>query len=79
MINNALKLANRNKNTLQNSKNAGCFKCLKVFETQTITEYTDQGETGLCPHCGYDSVIAENGFKVDEAYLRSVKDFLFKD
>jgi hypothetical protein len=50
-------LAFKNRNTLKDQ--SGCYYCLKTFETKQIKEWTDQGETALCPFCSVDSVVPE--------------------
>lgn len=55
----APKLAIRNKNTLQNCKKVGCYKCLKTFDPCEIKEYTDHGETAICPYCDTDAILPE--------------------
>jgi len=76
---NVIKLAMRNRIPLQNAKNAGCFHCLAVFLPQEVTEYTDQGETALCPKCGTDAVLPETVTPIDGAYLQAAKDSIFSD
>lgn len=34
-----------------------CFYCGKRFNPKEIKEWTDKGQTAICPHCGIDSVI----------------------
>ena len=34
-----------------------CFYCGKRFNPKEIKEWTDEGQTALCPYCGVDSVI----------------------
>jgi hypothetical protein len=38
----------------------GCFFCEEVFdpEKMSIREWTDRGQTALCPICGIDSVVS---------------------
>lgn len=35
----------------------GCYFCLTVFDGGTVAEWTDAGETALCPRCGIDAVL----------------------
>jgi hypothetical protein len=37
----------------------GCFYCLKTCNPSDVVEWTDGGETALCPHCGIDSLLPE--------------------
>jgi len=36
---------------------ASCFYCLKEFKRTSITKWTDNGETAICPHCNNDTVL----------------------
>ena len=51
------KCAIYNKKDIQQSDTCGCFYCKNIFYAGDITEWTDNGETAICPHCGVDSVI----------------------
>ena len=46
-----------NKNELEKTDICGCFYCKNIFYAVDITEWTDEGQTALCPYCGVDSVI----------------------
>jgi hypothetical protein len=46
-----------NKKDIDKSDTCGCFYCKKIFYSGDITEWTDEGQTAICPHCGVDSVI----------------------
>ena len=50
----------------------GCFYCESVFQGQDVADWTDQGQTALCPKCGIDSVLPEN------AAIRVTSDLLVK-
>lgn len=45
------------KKDVENSSLCGCFHCSKIFNPRKIVEWTDNGETAICPYCGIDSVI----------------------
>lgn len=51
------KCATYNRKDIQQSDTCGCFYCKNIFYAGDITEWTDNGETAICPHCGVDSVI----------------------
>ena len=51
------KRATYNKKDIENTDICGCFYCKNIFYTGDITEWTDNGKTAICPHCGVDSVI----------------------
>lgn len=68
--------------TLKNVKNlkicteAGCYNCKKIFSVKEIKEYTDQGETALCPHCQTDAVIPDGcGIALTEKNLEDIKKY----
>ena len=43
----------------------GCFHCRRSGPVAEITEWTDDGDTALCPKCGIDSVLGSaSGFPV---------------
>jgi hypothetical protein len=49
----------RNRKTLEQHSQCGCYACLKVFETKLITKWTDQNQTALCPFCECDCIVLE--------------------
>lgn len=71
-------LAMKNRQIVQQSTNAGCFKCLKIFSTKEINQYTDGEQTVLCPYCQTDSVVGDMcGFKLTEDILKTAHDFWY--
>jgi len=55
------------------SELCGCFYCLATFLPAEIEEWTDDGQTPLCPKCGIDSVIGSaSGFLIDKEFLKSM-------
>ena len=61
------KLSFQNLHLIQDAKQAGCFCCLEVFPTSAIdTSGIDEwlpdqlSQTACCPHCGVDSVLADD-------------------
>lgn len=46
-----------NRQPLEHVDECGCFYCLEIFNPKQITEWTDMGQTALCPYCDIDSVI----------------------
>jgi hypothetical protein len=52
----------------------GCFCCLETFIPDEITDWTDEGDTALCPNCGIDSVIGDaSGFPVTPEFLAAME------
>ena len=35
----------------------GCYFCMRTFNGNEVRDWTDNGLTALCPHCGIDSVL----------------------
>ncbi len=65
---------------LAKSEVCGCFHCLSVFTPDAVREYTDRGQTALCPECGIDSVIGEaSGYDVRGAFMKQMQDYWFDD
>lgn len=48
----------------------GCFYCCATFPPAAIAEWTDNGQTALCPLCGVDAVIGDaSGYAVNGELL----------
>ena len=46
----------RNRESIAKSKLCGCFRCIVTFPPAEV-KYL--GDTGTCPHCGADMVVAD--------------------
>lgn len=73
-----------NRHSLAEADKCGCFFCQKVFSPDEIKEYHPErgfeGATALCPHCGIDSVIPDNGLFCpggNEAFLKAMHEHWF--
>lgn len=53
----AHKASSSHRSLLSQSDLCGCFYCEAMFSPGEIREYTDRGQTALCPRCSIDSVI----------------------
>ena len=52
----------------------GCFHCLRIFPPALIIEWTDDGDTAICPHCAIDAVLGDSsGFPMNREFLRKMK------
>jgi hypothetical protein len=49
------------KDIVNNSKLCACFYCLQTYDASEVTEWVDRGFTAICPKCGIDSVVGDNG------------------
>jgi hypothetical protein len=60
---------------VERSDVCGCFYCGKTYPPAEIRNWTDEGNTALCPCCGIDSVIGSaSGYPVtDGAFLRAMQ------
>jgi hypothetical protein len=68
----------RNRSDLKKSDLCGCFYCLEVFPPREIQDWTDDGDTALCPKCGIDSVIGSvSGYSIQPGFLSKMHDHWF--
>lgn len=68
----------RNRDGLVEGTKAACYHCMQVFSAKEVTDFTDAGETALCPYCGIDSVLPEHaGFAFTPENLESLRAFWF--
>ena len=47
----------RNREQIESAETVGCFFCLETFKGSEVTEFCDNGKTGICPKCGVDSLL----------------------
>ena len=74
------KCATYNRKDIQQSDTCGCFYCKNIFYAGDITEWTDNGETAICPYCGVDSVICnKKDYIVTEEDLDLLNRYYFYD
>jgi len=68
----------RNRSDLKKSDLCGCFYCLEVFPPNEIEDWTDDGDTALCPKCDIDSVIGSlSGYPIQREFLSKMHDHWF--
>jgi NAD-dependent SIR2 family protein deacetylase len=53
-------LSMKNRRHVTTSKTCGCYYCGHIFPPGDVKEWTDQGETALCPRCWVDAVLADS-------------------
>lgn len=61
--------SSHNRKFIAISNKCYCFYCTKSMHRSEITEYVDDGQTALCPHCGIDSVLPDG---IDEVVDENV-------
>lgn len=73
-INRAPLYSFKNRQDIEQYKTVGCYFCMKVFETNKITHYTDDNKTVLCPICASDTVVP----CIDEDELKKINNYFLK-
>jgi hypothetical protein len=58
---------------LEASSQCGCFYCEKIFNPIEIVDWTDGGQTAICPYCGIDSVIGSASVPITEKLLQEMR------
>lgn len=53
----APKLSRNNRDAIIAADQVGCYFCIRVFTPSQITDYDDDGKTGLCPCCDTDTLL----------------------
>lgn len=71
------RLSSRNRDSVQGTRQCGCFHCLRTFEASAIAQWAPEEDgtevTALCPFCGADSVLpARDGASVDTEMLSAM-------
>ncbi|MEK6832559.1 MAG: cytoplasmic protein [Nanoarchaeota archaeon] len=70
--------SSNNKESINKSKMCGCFYCLSWFKPELIMEWTDKGETAICPFCKVDSVLGERDeYMLNDLLLENMKEYWF--
>lgn len=77
IILNVPKGAMKNRNQIEQSQNCGCFHCLSIFPANSITQWTDQNKTGICPNCNVDSVLPDSEFPISLDFLQQTQNYWF--
>ena len=66
-----------NRGALLDSRQCGCFFCLKLYDPASITDWIRE-ETAICPYCGVDAVIPESyDYELDDSLLLAMKEYWF--
>lgn len=68
-----------NRPELEKYPYAWCYYCCKRFESKLINEWTDKGQTALCPNCGVDAVLSETErIVLNEEIISDAYDYWFR-
>lgn len=52
-------ISQNNRETVK-GKRCSCYFCLSYFDGDSVTDYTDDGKTAICPKCDVYSVLPES-------------------
>ena len=50
-------LSIHNRTAIDAAGTASCFFCLRASPSSSVTKWTDDGKTALCPNCAVDAVL----------------------
>ena len=68
----------RHRDELRRSETCGCFHCTATFGYERIQDWSDDGDTALCPVCGIDAVIgSDSGIEITTEFLAAMKAYWF--
>jgi len=77
-IRHAAKSAFHNRSTMLTSEHCGCYCCLAEFSPGEIKEWTDEGQTALCPFCSVDAVLTDGpDCVISKNFLQTLHNFWF--
>jgi hypothetical protein len=66
-----------NRSLLRQGGQCGCFYCLKIFDAASVTNWTDDSATALCPYCHIDAVLCASADRIDTAFLNAMHETRF--
>lgn len=63
---------------MEHVNGCACFYCGAFFKSTEIKEWTDDGETAICPRCGIDSVLPDVPlYTLDKNLLAEMHTYFF--
>jgi hypothetical protein len=55
-----------------------CFYCKKEMNYKDIKEFIDNNSTGICPHCGIDSLLPDSiDETIDDSIIEDMNKYWF--
>ena len=67
-----------NRAALEAGEWAACYHCREVFSPSEIGDFTDEGQTAMCPYCGVDAVLPESaGYPFLPEVLKALREHWF--
>jgi hypothetical protein len=77
-IRHTAKLSMHNRRVIESAEICGCYHCLSMFRVEEIKEWTDGGDTAICPKCSVDSVLPEGiDFRITAESLDKLRRYWF--
>ena len=77
-IREACRMSFKNRRQVMSSKQVGCYYCGHTCGPEDIKEWTDNGETALCPRCSVDSIVpSSEGVQLSEEMLKRMNQYWF--
>lgn len=52
--------SSHNRELVERARQCHCFYCRATVESSEITDFTDQGQTAICPRCGVDAILPDS-------------------
>ena len=78
-INQFPQVAMKNRPSIQQCVEVGCYHCFKIYNKDEIKEWTDNDQTAICPFCETDSLIPNMpDYKLTEEILKQANQFWLK-
>ena len=68
----------RNRPFLTGQTRCGCFHCQQTYAADEIADWTDDGQTAICPRCGVDAVLSSHTDPLTADFLARVHARWFK-
>ena len=56
----------------------GCFHCQQTYTANEIVDWTDDGQTAICPRCGVDAVLSSRTDPLTADFLAQMDACWFK-
>jgi hypothetical protein len=70
-------LVNRQRDAIMASTMVGCCDCLGIFPATDIKEWTDRGQTAICPHCWVDFILPDAAISLSVPLLKAMHSYWF--
>lgn len=66
-----------NRQEIETSERCGCFHCINTFHSNKVIDWTDDGETAVCPGCGVDSMVGDSHAHLYRDFLLGLQEYFF--